>query len=159
MPESATASCTNQTEPHLSAQVARLQAALAARQAELTASQAMVEQLTAERDQLRQAYEQLRLELELLKRRLFVAKAERVDTAQLELEFKDKLAALAQLEAQLAKELEPEPQPPSGPPPKGANPGPEQAHRTAQPERTGPAHRAHRGGRPPDGAAVQKRPG
>lgn len=123
MPESATASCPNQTEPHLSAQVARLQAALAARQAELTASQAMVEQLTAERDQLRQAYEQLRLELELLKRRLFVAKAERVDTAQLELEFKDKLAALAQLEAQLAKELEPEPQPPSGPPPKGPTPG------------------------------------
>lgn len=86
----------------------------------------MVEQLTAERDQLRQAYEQLRLELELLKRRLFVAKAERVDTAQLELEFKGKLAALAQLEAQLKKELEPEPEsphPPSAQPQKGPSPG------------------------------------
>lgn len=80
----------------------------------------MVEQLTAERDQLRQAYEQLRLELELLKRRLFTAKAERVDTAQLELEFKGKLAALEQLEAQLNKELEQEsPQPPSAQPQKG----------------------------------------
>ena len=40
-----------------------------------------------ERDLLRAAHERLRQELELLKRRLVVAKAERVDTAQLELEF------------------------------------------------------------------------
>ena len=39
-----------------------------------------------ERDLLRAAHERLRLELELLKRRIFAAKAERVDTAQLDLE-------------------------------------------------------------------------
>lgn len=53
--------------------------------------------VTAERDRLRASYEQLRLELELMRRRLFVAKAERVDTAQLELEFAAKLAELDRL--------------------------------------------------------------
>jgi hypothetical protein len=42
--------------------------------------------LEAERDRLREAYQQVKIELEVLKRRLFVAKAERIDTAQLELE-------------------------------------------------------------------------
>ena len=55
------------------------------------------DRLVAERDHLRQSYEQLRLELELLRRRIFVAKAERVDTQQLELEFAEKLAALDRL--------------------------------------------------------------
>ena len=55
------------------------------------------DRLIAERDHLRQSYEQLRLELELLRRRIFVAKAERVDTRQLELEFAAKLAALDRL--------------------------------------------------------------
>jgi transposase len=50
--------------------------------------------LERERDLLRQSHEQLRFELQLLKRRIFVAKAERVDTTQLELEFAEKLAAL-----------------------------------------------------------------
>ena len=50
--------------------------------------------LTQERDRLRASYEQLRLELEMLKRRLFVAKAERVDTSQLQLEFAETLRAL-----------------------------------------------------------------
>ena len=39
-------------------------------------------------------YDRLWLEVELMRRRIFIAKAERVDTTQLELEFKDKLAAL-----------------------------------------------------------------
>lgn len=43
---------------------------------------------------LQASHERLRLELELLKRRLFVAKAERVDTTQLEIEFADKLRQL-----------------------------------------------------------------
>lgn len=54
--------------------------------------------VTAERDKLRRAYEQLKGHLELLRRRIFVAKAERIDTRQLELEFaetKVKLDALA----------------------------------------------------------------
>ena len=40
--------------------------------------------LTHERDALRQSHARLREELELLKRRLFVAKAERIDTLQLQ---------------------------------------------------------------------------
>lgn len=51
----------------------------------------------AQRDAFRDAYERVRIELELLKRRIFVAKAERVDTAQLELEFTQKLAELERL--------------------------------------------------------------
>ena len=50
--------------------------------------------MTQERDLLRGSHERLRLELELLKRRLFVAKAERIDTAQLEMEFAEKLRQL-----------------------------------------------------------------
>lgn len=60
----------------------------------------------SERDTLRTAYTALKLELELMKRRLFIAKAERVDVAQLELEF---AAKLAQLDA-LSKRLEPIPE-------------------------------------------------
>jgi transposase len=79
---------------------------------ELTLAQTRIATLEAElsatkseRDALRGAYTTVRLELELLKRRLFIAKAERVDVAQLELEF---AAKLAQLDA-LAKRLEPLP--------------------------------------------------
>jgi transposase len=78
-----------------------LEAALAAersaRAAEQAAAREWVAKLTAERDLLKASHERLRLELELLRRRIFVAKAERVDTAQLELEFAAKLAALNQL--------------------------------------------------------------
>lgn len=63
----------------------------------LAASHEQIVALTAERDRLRASHERLRLELELLRRRLFVAKAERVDTAQLELEFAAKLRELDQL--------------------------------------------------------------
>jgi transposase len=55
---------------------------------------AHIAKLTKERDQLRAAHARLREELELLKRRIFVAKAERVDTRQLEMEFADKLRQL-----------------------------------------------------------------
>lgn len=54
-------------------------------------------QLEKERDALKASHERLRLELELLKQRLFVAKAERVDTQQLELEFAQKLRALEEV--------------------------------------------------------------
>jgi transposase len=59
-------------------------------------------QLENERDVLRASHERLRLELELLKRRLFVAKAERVDTQQLELEFAQKLRALEEVAGTLS---------------------------------------------------------
>jgi transposase len=69
----------------------------AALEAALAAERAKVAELTQERDQLRASHERLRLELELLKRRIFIAKAERVDTRQLELDFAATLAALDKL--------------------------------------------------------------
>jgi transposase len=74
-----------------------LEAALSAERAALAAERDRVAKLTEERDLLRASHERLRLELELLRRRIFVAKAERVDTAQLEMEFAAVLAALDQL--------------------------------------------------------------
>lgn len=65
--------------------------ALLARVAEL---EAQVAALTKERDVLLASHARLREELELLKRRIFVAKAERVDTAQLEMEFAEKMRQL-----------------------------------------------------------------
>jgi transposase len=64
--------------------------------------EAALHKVTEERDKLRRAYEQLKEQLELLRRRIYAAKAERVDVAQLELEFAETKAALAKL----AKELE-----------------------------------------------------
>jgi transposase len=77
--------------------IAELEAALAA-------ERKRAEGLIAERDRLREAYHQVKLELELLKRRLFVAKAERIDTAQLELELGHKLATLDDLVRRLGHE-------------------------------------------------------
>ncbi|MEZ4402406.1 MAG: hypothetical protein R3B06_20440 [Kofleriaceae bacterium] len=54
--------------------------------------------LTVEHDHLRLAYQNLQHELALLRRRLFLAKAERLDTAQLELEFATKLRELDDLQ-------------------------------------------------------------
>ncbi len=78
---------------------------IAALEAELSAARAERDDAKAERDTLREAYTAVKLELELLKKRLFIAKAERVDVEQLELEF---AAKLAELDA-LAKRLEPLP--------------------------------------------------
>lgn len=77
--------------------ITALEAALAAERAALAAARDRVAKLTEERDLLRASHERLRLELELLRRRIFVAKAERVDTAQLEMEFAAKLAELDRL--------------------------------------------------------------
>jgi len=63
-------------------------------ESELATARARIAELTRERDELRAAYDRLWVEVELMRRRIFVAKAERVDTTQLEIEFKDKLAAL-----------------------------------------------------------------
>lgn len=56
--------------------------------------EAQVMTLTGERDALRKSRDDLLLEIQLLRRRIFVAKAERVDTAQLELEFAEKVKEL-----------------------------------------------------------------
>lgn len=82
--------------------ISTLEAALAA----LAVERERVVELTQERDRLRASHEQLRLELELLRRRIFIAKAERVDTRQLELEFAATLAALDKLSGGSPKEIE-----------------------------------------------------
>jgi transposase len=79
--------------------------ALAARVAELEAALAQerrrADEAIAERDRLREGYRHLQLEVELMRRRLVVAKAERIDTRQLELEFAAKLRELDLLAGRL----------------------------------------------------------
>lgn len=79
--------------------------ALAARVAELEAALAQerrrADEAIAERDRLREGYRHLQLEVELMRRRLVVAKAERIDTRQLELEFAAKLRELDMLAGRL----------------------------------------------------------
>lgn len=101
---------------------AALEAALRAERARAAELETRAAALTAERDRLRKAYRELQLELELLRRRIFVAKAERVDSSQLELEFAAKLAELEALSAPVpappAGEAEPtETKPDQAPPP------------------------------------------
>ncbi len=78
----------------LVARVAQLEAALASTRTTLA-------EVTAERDKLRRAYEQLKEHLELLRRRIFVAKAERVDVTQLQMEFAETQAKLDALAKQI----------------------------------------------------------
>jgi len=76
-----------------------MQSELVATTDKLSATTNKLATITSERDNLRKAYRQLMEQFELLKRRIFIAKAERVDATQLELEFektKKKLDALAQ---------------------------------------------------------------
>ena len=82
------------TTAELEARLIALETALAAERARADQLATERDQIATERDQLRASHERLRLELELLKRRIFVAKAERVDTVQLELEFAEKLHQL-----------------------------------------------------------------
>lgn len=91
-------------EAALAAEKARVEAE--ASRADIEARRAAIERAradaaTAERDRLRDAYRRLAEELELLRRRIFVAKAERIDAAQLELEFAAKKTELAALAGQL----------------------------------------------------------
>ncbi len=91
---------TDDAEP-TRAQLLELEAALAAERAALVAERQRAAEIEAKHDRLHEAFRQLQFELELLKRRLFHAKAERIDTGQLELEFAAKLAALDTLAGQL----------------------------------------------------------
>jgi transposase len=88
----------------IDARVAALEAELTAERAAHAATGDKLTQVTRERDQLRASHARLREELELLKRRIFVAKAERIDTAQLEMEFADKLRQLDALAGTLPDE-------------------------------------------------------
>ena len=88
----------------LLARVAALEVALGAERSAHAESRALIEQLTEERDHLRASHDRLRQELELLRRRIFMAKAERVDSTQLELEFAQKLSALDALSGRLGEQ-------------------------------------------------------
>jgi hypothetical protein len=81
-------------------------ARIAELEAQLAAERELRAKVEAERDRLREAYEALKLEVELARRRLIIAKAERMDTTQLELEFATKLAALDALAGQVADDGE-----------------------------------------------------
>jgi transposase len=81
---------TTTTPADAATRIASLESALAEREARIV-------ELVRERDELRAAYDRLWLDVELMRRRIFIAKAERADTTQLELEFKDKLAELDKL--------------------------------------------------------------
>jgi hypothetical protein len=94
--------------------------AVRARVSELEAALAAERELRVEwerkHDRLLGAYQALEQQLELIRRRLYVAKAERVDTTQLELEFAETLAALDALAGQstpatAGDELSPSPSP------------------------------------------------
>lgn len=89
------------SEDALRRRIAELEAALTSTTETLSKTAATLASVTAERDKLRRAYEQLKEQLELLRRRIFLAKAERIDTQQLELEFAETRAKLIKL----AKEL------------------------------------------------------
>jgi transposase len=99
------------TSEALQARVAELEVALAAERATAAAERARADEAIAERDLLREGYHHLQLEVELMRRRLVVAKAERVDTQQLELEFAAKLRELDALAVRLPETDEPEAQP------------------------------------------------
>jgi transposase len=100
-----TPATTATSQEELQALVAQLHAELAAKNTELSAKNAALKaakseltQVISERDKLRRAYNQLLEQMALLRRRIFVAKAERVDPHQLELELEEtqkKLDALA----------------------------------------------------------------
>jgi transposase len=80
---------------------------IAALEAALTTTCAALATVTAERDKLRRAYEMLKAQLELLRRRIFLAKAERIDTRQLEVEFAEAQAQLVKLATELGETGEP----------------------------------------------------
>src|ERR1700709_834184 len=91
----------------LLARVGGLEVALSAEGAAREASEALATKLGKDVEILRASHERLRQEREMLRHRIFVAKAERIDSKQLELEFASKLAALDELARQI-------PVPPAG---------------------------------------------
>jgi transposase len=101
-----------------SATTQQLRARIAELEAALSAERSRADALLAERDRLRKAYEQAVIDLELLRRRIFVAKAERIDTRQLEIEFATRKAELDELARRLGKKEEDDSETAPGGPPK-----------------------------------------
>ena len=77
-------------------------------EANATDLKARLDQAEQDKQALRSAYDRLKIELDLLKRKLFVAKAERIDTKQLELEFQQKLAELDAIAGTLGMPAQPD---------------------------------------------------
>ena len=76
--------------------------------AQIATLEAEKRQISAQRDAFRDAFERARIELLLIRRRIFLASAERVDTTQLELEFKEKLNALEVMAGTLGMPVPPD---------------------------------------------------
>lgn len=93
-------------------------------QAELTAERELRIEWERKHDRLLGAYQALEQQLELIRRRLYVAKAERIDTTQLEIEFVEKLAALDALARQIPPAASGEGASPGPAGGEGASPGP-----------------------------------
>jgi hypothetical protein len=122
------------TEPHassstdseLAARLQEVEALLAAEREKRATTETKLAEITAERDRLRRAYQVLVEHYELLRRKLFVARAERIDATQLEIEFAETKAKLDALAKQLGEELEGPPAPadvqPSASAPSGNEP-------------------------------------
>jgi Transposase IS66 family/IS66 C-terminal element len=91
------ATTTDATDATIATRLVELEAQVAAQQEALDAERERRVTVEAERDRLREAYEALKIQVELAHRRLIIAKAERVDTTQLELDFAATLAALDEL--------------------------------------------------------------
>jgi transposase len=108
-----TASAEDATRADLAELLALSPTLLAVLHAERSAFAQRIAELENERDNLRASHERLRQELELFKRRLFIAKAERADTKQLEIEFAEKLREIDALAKTLGMAKQ-EPSPPDG---------------------------------------------
>jgi transposase len=89
----------------LRSKLAELEATLAATAVRLAKVTAERDKVVAERDNFRRAYDVLREHHELLRRKLFAAKAERIDVTQLELEFAETKKKLAVLAMQIAADV------------------------------------------------------
>jgi transposase len=85
------------TDATIATRLVVLEAQVIAQQEALEVERERRVTIEAERDRLREAYAALKLQVELAHRRLIIAKAERVDTTQLELDFAATLAALDEL--------------------------------------------------------------
>jgi transposase len=109
-----------ESDAQMREELAALRAALAVAERERAKTAAQLVRVTAERDKLRRAYDLLAEQVQLLRRRIFQAKAERVDVAQLELEFHNKLEELRQLASKL--EIEPPSEGADGPPSRARKP-------------------------------------
>jgi len=114
---------TTRSVPPTAARIAELEGLLAAERAKLEAEQAKLAALTIQHDLLKLAYEDLRIKVALDRHRLVIAKAERLDTTQLEIDLGAKLAELDALNQELGLLAAPRPPPGETPAPGGEGGG------------------------------------